>query len=132
MHAERKTPMNPYLGGALTGVLSIASVGLAGKYFGASTTFVRATAFLERFFSPERIAQMPYFLKDGPKLDWQGMFLIGIFLGALASAVANGTFRFQVVPTSWNVRFGPAWGKRAVAAFIGGAIAMFGARLADG
>ena len=132
MYAERKTPMNPYLGGALAGVLSIASVGLAGKYFGASTTFVRATAFLERIFTPERIAQMPYFLKDGPKLDWQGMFLIGIFLGALFSAVANGTFRFQVVPTSWNVRFGPAWGKRAVAAFIGGAIAMFGARLADG
>lgn len=132
MYAERKKPMNPYLGGALAGVLSIASVGLAGKYFGASTTFVRATAFLERFFSPERIAQMPYFLKEGPKLDWQGMFLIGIFLGALVSAVATGTFRFQLVPRTWNVRFGPAWGKRAIVAFIGGAIAMFGARLADG
>jgi uncharacterized membrane protein YedE/YeeE len=132
MSTERKKPMNPYLGGALAGVLSIASVGLAGKYFGASTTFVRATAFLERLFSPERIAQMPYFLKDGPKLDWQGMFVIGIFLGALVSAVATGTFRFQVVPRTWNVRFGPAWGKRAIAAFIGGAIAMFGARLADG
>jgi hypothetical protein len=132
MHAERKKPMNPYLGGALAGVLSIASVGLAGKYFGASTTFVRATAFLERVFSPERVARMPYFLKDGPKLDWQGMFLIGIFLGALVSSLATGTFQLQLVPRTWNVRFGPSWGKRAIVAFVGGAIAMFGARLADG
>ena len=65
MSMYKKRPMNPYLGGALAGILSIGSVALAGKYFGASTTFVRATAFLERIFSPERIAQMPYFVKDG-------------------------------------------------------------------
>jgi hypothetical protein len=132
MNAERKKPMNPYFGGALAGILSIASVGLAEKYFGASTTFVRATAFLERVFSPERVAQMPYFLKDGPKLDWQGMFLVGILIGSFVSALATGTFRLQAVPRTWNVRFGPGWGKRAIVAFIGGVIAMFGARLADG
>jgi hypothetical protein len=125
-------PMNPYLAGSLAGVLSIASVGLAGKYFGASTTFVRATGFFERFFSPERVAQMPYFLKEVPKLDWQGMFVLGIFLGALASALATRTFLLQAVPRTWYVRFGPGWGKRAGVAFIGGAVAMFGARLADG
>ena len=124
--------MNPYLGGALAGILSIGSVALAGKYFGASTTFVRATAFLERIFSPERIAQMPYFVKDGPKLDWQGMFLVGIFAGALVSALASGTFRLQLVPDSWKERIGSGWAKRAAVAFVGGAIAMYGARLADG
>ena len=132
MPRHKKRPMNPYLGGALTGILSIGSVALAGKYFGASTTFVRATAFLERIFSPERIAQMPYFVKDGPKLDWQGMFLVGIFAGALVSALASGTFRLQLVPDSWKERFGSGWAKRAAVAFVGGAIAMYGARLADG
>ena len=132
MPRHKKRPMNPYLGGALAGILSIGSVALAGKYFGASTTFVRATAFLERIFSPERIAQMPYFVKDGPKLDWQGMFLVGIFAGALLSALASGTFRLQLVPDSWKARFGSGWAKRAAVAFVGGAIAMYGARLADG
>jgi len=125
-------PMNPYLAGSLAGVLSIASVGLAGKYFGASTTFVRATGFFERFFTPERVAQMPYFIKEFPKLDWQGMFVLGIFLGALVSALATRTFLLQAVPRTWSMRFGPGWAKRAAVAFIGGAIAMFGARLADG
>jgi hypothetical protein len=32
----------------------------------------------------------------------------------------------------WEDRFGPGKMKRAVVAFIGGMIAMFGARLADG
>ena len=132
MPRHKKRPMNPYLGGALAGILSIGSVALAGKYFGASTTFVRATAFLERIFSPERIAQMPYFVKDGPKLDWQGMFLVGIFAGALVSALASGTFRLQLVPDSWKERFGSGWAKRAGVAFVGGVIAMYGARLADG
>ena len=132
MSRHKKRPMNPYLGGALAGILSIGSVALAGKYFGASTTFVRATAFLERIFSPERIAQMPYFVKDGPKLDWQGMFLVGIFAGALVSALVSGTFRFQLVPDSWKERFGSGWAKRSAVAFVGGAIAMYGARLADG
>jgi len=132
MTRRKRRPMNPYLGGALAGILSIGSVAVAGKYFGASTTFVRATAFLERIFSPERIAQMPYFVKDGPKLDWQGMFLVGIFAGALVSALVSGTFRFQLVPDSWRERFGSGWAKRAGVAFVGGAIAMYGARLADG
>ena len=75
---------------------------------------------------------MPYFVKDGPKLDWQGMFLVGIFAGALVSALASGTFRLQLVPDSWKERFGSGWAKRAAVAFVGGAIAMYGARLADG
>jgi len=32
----------------------------------------------------------------------------------------------------WEKRFGPSILKRASAAFVGGAIAIFGARLADG
>ncbi|GAB6280986.1 MAG: YeeE/YedE thiosulfate transporter family protein [Thermovirga sp.] len=131
VNTDRK-PMNAYLGGALAGIVSIGSVVLAGKYFGASTTFVRAAGFLERLFSPERVAQMPYFIKEVPKLDWQGMFLVGIFLGAFASALLSGTFKFQSVPDTWREHFGSNWMKRAGVAFVGGAIAMFGARLADG
>ena len=67
-----------------------------------------------------------------PKIDWQFLFVVGIFVGALISSTTSRSFRWQAVPSRWNARFGPSVPKRAVAAVAGGAIAMFGARLADG
>lgn len=123
---------NPYLAGALTGLLLVFSVWFTGKYVGASTTFVRSAGFIEKAFDAERVAKMEYFIKELPKIDWQWMFVVGIFFGSLVAATASKSFRWQAVPTTWERRFGPGKTKRAVTAFIGGAIAMFGARLADG
>jgi uncharacterized protein len=124
---------SPYLAGALSGVVGVLSVWIAGKYFGASTSFVVTAGMIEQFFGPERVAQMAYFTKVVPKIDWQWMFMIGIVLGAFIAAVTSGSFRLQAVPDMWAERFGAnSIGKRAVFAFIGGAVAMFGARLADG
>jgi uncharacterized protein len=75
---------------------------------------------------------MPYFKKELPKIDWQFLFVVGIFIGALASSTTSRSFRWQAVPSRWEERFGSAVPKRALAAFIGGVVAMFGARLADG
>ena len=70
-----------------------------------------------------------YLVKNAPKIDWQLMFVAGIFWepSQFFSFVA---FRFQWVPDSWEDRFG----KRIFPfiAFFGGIVAMFGARLADG
>jgi hypothetical protein len=123
---------SPYLGGGLTGLLMVLSVWLSGEYFGVSTTFVRTTGLVETLISPERLAKMEYFLKVAPKIDWQWMFVVGIFLGSLISALASGTFRWQSVPDTWEKRFGKTPVVRSMVAFAGGAIAMWGARLADG
>lgn len=123
---------NPYLAGGLSGLVSIGSIWFAGKYFGASTTFVRTTGMVEKLFSPERVAGMPYFLKEMPIIDWQWMFVLGIALGAFLSAVTSGSFRWQALPDMWRKEYGSAVTLRAVAAFLGGIVAMFGARLADG
>ena len=125
-------PWSPYLAGGLSGLVSIGSVWFAGKYFGASTTFVKTTGMVEQLFSPERVAQMEYFIKEVPKLDWQGMFLIGIFIGALIASLTDGSFRLQKLPALWENRFGSGLGLRGIIAFLGGTVAMFGARLADG
>jgi len=132
MHEEERKGWNPYLAGALTGLLLVFSVWAAGKYVGASTTFVRSAGYIEQIFNADRVAQMAYFKKEVPKIDWQFLFVVGIFFGALVSSTTSRSFRWQAVPSRWETRFGPAVPKRAVAAFIGGAIAMFGARLADG
>jgi len=123
---------NPYLAGALSGLVAVLSVGLTGKFFGASTTFVRTAGLIESIFAPTRVAQMELFRLETPMIDWQWMFVVGIFLGALLSAGSDGSFRWQAVPTMWAARFGPAQGPRAAAAFLGGLVAIIGARMAGG
>jgi hypothetical protein len=124
---------NPYLAGALSGLVSVFSVWLTGHFLGASTTFVRSAGLLEQVFAPERVEKMAYFVKNVPKIDWQWMFVFGIFIGALIAALTSKSFRWQGLPDMWQQRFGSnSHGKRAAFAFVGGAVAMFGARLADG
>lgn len=132
MAVTDKKGWSPYLAGVLSGVLAIFSVWVAGKYFGASTTFVRSAGMIEKIIGPERVAKMSYFIKEIPQIDWQWMFVVGIFIGSLIASTASGTFLWKGVPDMWEKRFGPSKFKRGMAAFLGGVIAMFGARLADG
>ncbi len=128
----------PYLAGALVGVLATLSVlvstQLLGKtqYLGASTTFVRAAGFVEQEVDPTRVKANPYFAKNVAKIDWQFMVVVGIFIGALGASVVDGSFKLEAVPPVWRERFGGGVGKRALGAFLGGVVAMFGARMADG
>ena len=124
---------SPYLAGALSGLVSVLSVWIAGQYLGASTSFVRTAGMVERLFSPERVEQMDYFIKTVPRIDWQWMFVVGIFIGALIASLTGRSFRLQALPDMWQERFGAtSYGRRALFAFGGGTVAMFGARLADG
>jgi hypothetical protein len=75
---------------------------------------------------------MDYFIKEKVKVDWQFMFVIGVLLGSLASAWISKEKKAVAVPSMWEGRFGPSRMRRWVAAFLGGIVVMFGARLADG
>ena len=123
---------SPYIAGACAGLVPVLSVWFTGKYFGASTSFVRSAGLIEKIFSAERVSQMDYFVKTAPKIDWQWMFVVGIFIGSLAASRFSGTFKLQAVPDMWHDRFGSGVTGRAIVAFLGGLVAMFGARLADG
>jgi len=133
MHKEaNKQYWSPYLAGSLAGLLLVFSVWVSGKFFGSSTTFVRSAGMLEKIFTPERVARMDYFIKEAPIIDWQWMFIAGILIGSLIASKASGTFQLKLLPDMWQDRFGTGVLKRALVAFAGGAIAMLGARLADG
>ena len=133
-----KSNYNPYLAGALAGVLALLSVVVSTKllskpqYLGASTTFVRAAGMIEERFTKNPLDVNQYYLKTKVKVDWQMMFVVGIFVGALISSVAGGTYSNELVPPIWQERFGNKPLLRAAGAFLGGAIALFGARLAGG
>lgn len=129
---------SPYLAGALLGLLAIASVlattQLMGKtsYLGASTTFVRAAGLLEQTIAADHVVSNEYYTKTKVRVDWQFMLVIGILLGAFISSIMDKSFRLEAVPPTWADRFGTSIWKRAVGAFVGGIIAMIGARLASG
>jgi uncharacterized membrane protein YedE/YeeE len=129
---------SPYIAGALVGVLSTLTVLLSTmilekpNFLGASTTFVRVAGLTEQTVSPEHVAENAYFTKTKVKVDWQMMVVGGIFLGALLSSRLGGSGKFETVPPIWRDRFGDSAALRAVAAFIGGAVLLFGARLAGG
>ena len=129
---------SPYLAGALVGLLALVSVyattTLLGKstYLGASTTFVRAAGIMEQTVVPEHVSANAYFTKEKVRVDWQFMLVLGIFLGALISSTTDKSFKLESVPPVWRERFGSSVVTRAVGAFLGGIVAMIGARMADG
>ena len=125
---------NPYLVGALIGVLSLLTFSLADKPIGMSTGIAQASgACAMPVIGADGVAANAYWAKKAvPAWDYGSLFVLGSFFGALASALVSGSFKLESVPTLWRERFGTSVLKRMAAAFIGGVVILFGARLADG
>jgi hypothetical protein len=129
---------SPYVAGALVGLLAILSAWgttmWLGKtnYLGASTTFVRGAGIIEQQAVPERVGANEYFSRTKVRVDWQFMLVLGIFAGAFIASSTDRSFKLESVPPVWKERFGPSVGKRAAGAFLGGIVAMIGARMASG
>ncbi|MCO6429716.1 MAG: YeeE/YedE family protein [Deltaproteobacteria bacterium] len=129
----KKAYWNPYLVGIGIGVLSWVVFALVDKPIGISTAISQASgAVVAAAAGSEQVAANPYWAKNVPAWDYGTLFLVGTFFGALASSLAGKTFKFEWVPQVWQERFGGSRVKRAATAFIGGALILFGARMAGG
>ncbi|MFH1094027.1 MAG: YeeE/YedE thiosulfate transporter family protein [Candidatus Omnitrophota bacterium] len=137
-NAFSKAVWNPYIAGALVGILAISSVVISTKvlgkpqYLGASTTFVRAAGLIEKTFVGEHVAKNDYYQAEKVKVDWQMLFVFGILLGALISSSISKDFKLEKIPPLWKDFFGEKISVRASWAIIGGIVSIFGARLAGG
>lgn len=80
----------------------------------------------------EAVQNNSYWAKHPFKWDYGMLFLVGTFLGSLISSLASRSFRLETVPTVWSDHFGASGLKRFIAAFAGGALVLFGARMAGG
>lgn len=69
---------------------------------------------------------------ESPKIDWEWMLVLGVFIGAFLSSLFSGDRTTEKVPALWRWRFGDSVAKRFAVAFLGGGLMMFGARLAQG
>ena len=123
----------PYLVGAGIGVLSWIVFVVVAAPIGITTAGAQVAGGVAALaIGPEAVAANAYWARNPLRLDYGTLFLVGTFLGGLASALANRSFRIEAVPAVWRERFGNSVALRLGVAFLGGAIAMFGARLANG
>lgn len=131
-----KKGMSPYIAGIFSGLLLVVSVYVTGHFFGASTSYVRTAGMLKEGVAPivEKAGHVDvlYYDKYIPIIDWQWMFVTGVVIGGFIAAQIFGEFKLVALPRRWIKRFGKSIKKRAIIAFIGGVIAMFGARMAGG
>ncbi len=135
MDPLRMKSWSPYVVGVGIGVLSWFAFASADHPIGITTAFENTAALSENAMAPSVAAPlMEKKAAEGksPKIDWEWMLVIGVFIGAWLSATMGNDREPRKVPPLWNWRFGPNVAKRFAAAFFGGALMMFGARLGQG
>jgi uncharacterized membrane protein YedE/YeeE len=125
--------LQPYLIGAGIGLLSIAVFALVNTPIGITTSLAQVSGGVASpVLGAEAVAQNAYWKTNPLKLDYGTLFLVGTLLGGFISAFLQGSFRLEQVPAVWAERFGPSPMKRYIGAFLGGILAMYGARMANG
>lgn len=124
--------------GVLLGLLLIAATALV-KPLGVSTQYVVTDAIVLHSAAPNVAESNEYLAKYGEKEDWGigygWMLVFGMFVGGGLSAFITRRFRQRETPSlppMWKTEFGASSPRRMMHAFTGGALLLFGARLAGG
>jgi len=132
MNRVARPYLNPYVGGALLGILLFLTFFITGGGLGASSGLNRVQVAVLDVFAPAHVDRTGYMAEMGGgsknALNDSTVFMIlGTVLGGALSGWLNGRFK-------WELRKGPhvSDGTRLVLAFIGGLIMVYGARMARG
>jgi uncharacterized protein len=124
---------NAYAVGAGIGILSWLLFVIVDKPLGMSTEVSKWSGWVVSLVSgKESMLNNSYWASKTPAFGYSTIFLLFTLLGATVSAVTSGSFKWEKVPTVWQDHFGGSPAKRYLAAFVGGAVLLFGARLAGG
>lgn len=124
---------SPYLVGALIGGLTILTLIFSKKPIGASSSYADLAGMIGRVVAPRHIASLKYYREHQPAVSWTLLFVVGSICGAFLAAWTGGELTGYYLQDMWVARFGPdsAW-LRTAAAFGGGAVMAYGARMAGG
>lgn len=122
---------SPLLAGIVLGLVLLLTFVWTGHGLGATGATTRLSAWLGLQLAPAATQANAYLgpLTEGgrPLASWISWQVLGVALGALASAWVAGRFRVQI---DGALRLGAR--RRAARALIGGVLAGFGARVAAG
>lgn len=127
-----KKAWSPYLVGVGIGVLSWFAFWSADHPLGITTAFEHTAALGIEAVAPGFAESNSYYQDNSPKIGWEWMLVVGVFIGSLFSSFSSGDREPLLVPSMWQQRFGTSVGLRLTVAFFGAALMMFGARLAQG
>ncbi|HET6439452.1 MAG TPA: YeeE/YedE thiosulfate transporter family protein [Anaeromyxobacter sp.] len=124
--------LNPYLAGALLGVVLFLAFFLTGGGLGASGGLSHIQAGIEKWVAPGHVDRVGYLadMAGGHRSSWDnsGVYmLVGTVLGGLVSGLVFRRARLEI-------RKGPriSGGVRLALAFGGGLVMAYGARMARG
>lgn len=125
---------SPYVIGGALGLLNTFAFATARRGLGVTTAFESAAALASRRVAPDAMQVNAYVAKreETPKVDWESLLVVGVLVGSYVASHAASEHTKRAVPPSWSRRFGPGRWTRYAAAFAGGAVMMFGARMAKG
>lgn len=123
---------NPYLVGALIGLLSMATFYFSNKPLGVSTAYARLAGLLGYLVSRPHTDSLKFYQDKAPKIEWEVMLTLGVVVGAFFAATSGAEFKVTLVPRLWEAEFGSSVALRLGVAFVGGVIMAFGARMAGG
>ena len=134
MSSERvpRPYVNPYLGGAILGVVLFASFFITGGGLGASAALSRVQTGILDWFAPLHVDRVAYFaeMAGGDRSSWlhySVFMLAGTIVGGFVSGLVNRRVKLETLKGP-RVSNATRW----VMAFLGGAIMAYGARLARG
>lgn len=133
MLALTRKSWSPYVVGAGIGVLSWFAFASADHPLGITTPFENTAALLGKAAVPSA-TEHRYFqeAEKSPLIDWEWMLVLGVFVGSYLSSKLSRDRTNEAVPPLWAWRFGDSRMLRFLWAFLGGALMMFGARVAKG
>ncbi len=127
-----KPYLNPYLAGAVLGVVLFVAFFATGNGLGASGGLNRMLVFAVDLVAPEHVDRVPYLISmaggDRNPLDsWIVFLTLGTLVGGFVSGRVHNRLRFETGK-------GPQISTRSrlVLAFVGGGLMGYGARLARG
>lgn len=124
--------MNPYVAGALLGIVLLLAMFLSGRGLGASGGLkycvVSLVGAVDKTHAVESIYYSKYF-EDGkkPLKSWLAFEVLGVLAGGFLSGATSKRLKFQIekAPGISNTR-------RLIFAFLGGVFFVYGAQLARG
>lgn len=145
--------LNWLKGGIILGLVFLLTVFIV-KPIGVSTQFVILNGIIWNAVSGDLVEKNPdtksgyssqnaYLNKSGGKyaknvvkpLNYSFVFVLSMILGAFLSVVTKGPGAGsldRMAPEVWRTRFGNGSARRYIAAFVGGVLVLYGARLAGG
>jgi len=122
---------SPYVAGVLLGLTLLAAFFIAGRGLGASGAFSLATGAALHTVAPGFAGRLAYFSRyfqsPTPLLDWNIFLILGVFAGALGSALLSRNFQWTFEKSGTMTV-----GKRFASALGGGVLIGFAGRLARG